>query len=592
MCRSNAQGGRRCRGGKCAESRRARQRAYQARKRAAAKAQASVAVSDVDAFVERITGVIPGDRSSWTGVFADLKPAIPLIEPNPEDEGRGVYVNGSVAPWHVHNTLNALRDGGRFALLDTPLTDADREEIAGLSPAEMSERVAALRDHFGATLSVSMADKHHEHELAERVTLYMGDVTNTWLDGQTAEQLEYAREFMDRFEETRNDLDVRQAECLSEMEKLKEIADPDEQRERRMAVYAKRAVISDERAALRKGFDAHAKSVADARADALVTLMSQTVGTSEAVPVAEFTGSKKALAANLGEVERFFPDSWKHNTLSLRPLVIRQSSARAHYCGNSPVKQQHFAYMESDAQQFTDSMTPVPVVMKSRRRYEEVETLSGGDPDNPSHVAIMEEERDRLNQLDADWLATQNKRYLNTRRRSKPRWEVFTNGEGCLALRETFPSGTKTVGYEAVIRVDKGSKSTLTHELAHRMEHANPYLHAVCAEFVRRRSTDENGVRERPIRYYRDTEPVYKDNLINAYMGKMYSDKHNEVLSTGMEMLMHGRFGAGIGLGMSGESYVREDPDMKGRLAADQEHLNLITGLLVSAPSTDEDTGN
>lgn len=55
---------------------------------------------------------------------------------------------------------------------------------------------------------------------------------------------------------------------------------------------------------------------------------------------------------------------------------------------------------------------------------------------------------------------------------------------------------------------------------------------------------------------------------------------------------MHGRFGAGIGLGMSGESYVREDPNMKGRVAADQEHLNLITGLLISAPLDSEDTGN
>ena len=589
MCRSKDKGGRRCNGASCAESRRARQRAYQARVRAARKTasalHAAQETSPVTDLLSRISGA--HDRSSWTGAFASLKPALPVQSPRPGEDGQGIYVNGKVAPIHIHRSLEELRNDGRFDVLNTPLTDEDREELASLPADEMGVRLSALRDHFGTTLTVSMADKHHDVELAETVTRYMGDVTSAWVDGQSSEQLNAAREFAQVFAAENASLSDRISRLSAEVDACD---DPVRKREIQRDGLEECTRIAEKKNALTREMSAHAQAVAKARASAMVQLMGQTVGSSEEIPVSEISGKKRVLQANLGEVEAYFPDSWKQNTLNLRPLAIRASKARAHYSGASPVKVQHHIAYEADTARYADYEFPTPVFVPSRRRYEDVQVLVGGDPDNPDHVAIMEQERDRLNTEDAAWISSQDKRHMTPRRKAKPRWEVFTNAHGFLALRETFPRGYRVERYESVIRVDD-SKSTLTHELSHRMEAANPHLRAVCEEFVRRRSTDENGERETPIRYYKDKEPVYKDNLINAYMGKMYKDKHTEVLSTGMEMLMHGEFGAGTGMGTSSGTYTREDSDTKERIASDKEHLDLIMGLLVSAALVDENTG-
>lgn len=538
----------------------------------------------METFIERfVVTQTGGDRSGWEGVFAGLKPAMPILSPDPDDYGSGVYVEGRPSPHHLNRTMEALEADGRFSILDTSLTDADKAEIAVLNSYEAGQRINALRDHLNAAFTVSMADQHQHRARAEQVARYMGDVTNAWVEGQISEQLEMAEEFSKTFAQESAELDTRHAEAKEMLARARESNDPEQRRE----AFSKLSEVSSERAALAISMNTFAKSVAQARAAALTDLMTSTVSSYEPVPVGDIAGQKKALGTNLAEVSSLFPDAWKHNTLGLSPLIIRPSKARAHYCANSPVRKQGYAAYVSDIASSADYSTPTSTVIPSRRRYEDVETLMGGDPDNPEHVNIMEKERDRLNELDKQWIAGQNKRFLNSRRKAPPRWEVFTNDYGVLALRETFPSGMRTVGYESVIRVDT-DKSTLVHELSHRMEDGNPHLRAVCEEFIRRRTTDENGVQESPTRYAKDTEPVFKDELTHTYIGKMYPRKHTEVLSIGMEMLMYGKFGAGIGLASANESHLRKDPSNEARVAPDQEHMNLIMGLLMSAPRTED----
>lgn len=538
----------------------------------------------IDTLTARVTG---GDRAGWTGVFAELKPPIPMPEPDPT--GRGEYVNGSVCPLHMKAAMEALEADGRFDLLDKPLTDAERAEIAGLDAMQAGQRLNALRDHFNASFVVSSAGEHPYNDRAEQVARYIGDVTNTWVEAQVSEQLEMADQFLtETYTKEMASLNTRQAEARAQMDAALKETDYELKGKLRGDAFRAQAEISNEKAALGKALDTFSKSIAQARAAALTDLMATTVSSHEPVPVGDIVGQKKALGASLSEASAMFPDSWKQNTLGLSPLIVRASKARAHYCANSPVKKKSFAAAADATVEYAAVTAPSPVVIMSRRRREDMEILVGGYPNNPEHVALMEKERERLNAEDRQWIAENTNRYLATNRKADPRWEVYTNSQGVLALRETFPCGMRTVGYESVIRVDD-SKSTMVHELAHRMEDGNPHLRAVCEEFVRRRTTDDNGERERPTRYYRDKEPVFKDHLTHAYIGKMYSKKHTEVLSMGMEMLMFGKYGGGYGLSTVTDSkYMNPISEDESRVTKDPEHMNLIMGLLLSAKHPSE----
>ena len=536
----------------------------------------------VDALTARVTG---GDRAGWTGVFAELKPLITMPEPDPN--GRGEYVNGSVCPLHMKAAMEALEADGRFDLLDKPLTDAERAEIAGLDAMQAGQRLNALRDHFNASFVVSSAGEHPYNDRAEQVARYIGDVTNTWVEAQVSEQLEMADQFLtETYTKEMASLNTRQAEARAQMDAALKESDYELRRDGGIAANRALSEIFNEKAALGKALDTFSKSIAQARAAALTNLMATTVSSHEPVPVGNIIGQKKALGASLSEASSMFPDSWKQNTLSLSPLIVRASKARAHYCANSPVKKKSFTAYTDDTAEYATGDAPSPVVITSRRRREDVEILVGGDPNNPEHVALMEKERERLNAEDRQWISENMNRYLASSRKADPRWEVYTNSQGVLALRETFPCGMRTVGYESVIRVDD-NKSTMVHELAHRMEDGNPHLRVVCEEFIRRRTTDDNGVQERPIRYFRDKEPVFKDHLTHAYIGKMYPKKHTEVLSMGMEMLMFGKYGGGYGLSpVTNTKHMTPSSENESRVTKDQEHMNLIMGLLLSAKHT------
>lgn len=553
MCRARSEGGRRCRGGKCAVSRRERQRRYAARVRSAKRAVAS------QSGLSALRGI-----PSLTELGEDY---IALLRNR--DNG-----DEHILSMREQLVLEEMEKSGRFSILDTPLSEDDREKIAAMSLDEVRDQISALRDHLHTDLLVGKSHEYFYTRRAEQAVRFIGDVTNTWLDAQIGEEMSTAQEFFDTFDEELSSLNARREAVKEDMGSLDDSI--------RRAAYEVNQMVSNEKAALSTSCDTFAKYVASARMSVFVKLLDASVGSSKEFPVGEITGQKKVFKDNLDAAAKLFPDSWKEKTERLDPLTIRFSEARAHYAARSPIIKHAYVAVETHEAEMVDSDVPILVSVSSKRRYgEKVAVHMGGDPDNEEHVKMLNIECANMNWHDSKWMK-ENRQSAYGRWTGKPRWEVYTNVHGKLALRETFRRGNQITGYESVIRVDK-SRSTLVHELAHRLEHGNPQLRAVCAQFIRRRTTDESGEQEAPTKYFRDKEPVYKDKLVHRYMGKMYDSRHTEVLSTGMEMMFFGRFGAGFGMGTEISKDYREDPVHPGRLASDRDHLNLIAGLLMSA---------
>lgn len=135
---------------------------------------------------------------------------------------------------------------------------------------------------------------------------------------------------------------------------------------------------------------------------------------------------------------------------------------------------------------------------------------------------------------------------------------------------ETHPEIRTNSGQRLVEGVS-GTFATSTHEMTHRMEHAVPQIAVMQREFLRRRTTTPAGEREEAKNIYPDqrgarAEVGYEDNFPLHYAGKVYSSvkghddgHHYELLSTGSEALFAGEHGGYVGLGSPLERYSRDD---------------------------------
>ena len=102
------------------------------------------------------------------------------------------------------------------------------------------------------------------------------------------------------------------------------------------------------------------------------------------------------------------------------------------------------------------------------------------------------------------------------------------------------------------------ARATATHELTHRLEHANHQLGYLEEAFLRRRCRDENGQLRpaRPIAHMR-SERARDGGFVNPYVGKVYpTTTFHEVLSTGTEAVFSGSYG-----GLVGRFGEKMDPD-------------------------------
>lgn len=90
---------------------------------------------------------------------------------------------------------------------------------------------------------------------------------------------------------------------------------------------------------------------------------------------------------------------------------------------------------------------------------------------------------------------------------------------------------------------------TALHEFGHRAEHMNPAITELEEAFLLRRTTGEDGQRDKLTNLYlSNRERGRSDSFADKYMGKEYNNGYREVLSTGMEGIFAGAFGSLAGI--------------------------------------------
>lgn len=534
MCRSKAHGGRRCRGGKCAESRRARQRAYQARKRSERKQlEQHKSTSPLSTSLKSpITdsALRESDSLYVKHLFEDLESA----------------ADTDVSKWQKKQSRDNFRANrrlavmemmvreGRFDILDYELSDDDRARIQGMSAVEFQRMLGGVRDHLDVDTVVN--DYGHSGTIGddpgERTVRFIGELANIWLDGQTAAQLSAYRDDVAHFN-----------------------GDGDQ----------------------KTSFFDHSRRIAAARREAVSSALSE-LGTSAEVK-ASISTQKRKIGAHLREVSKLYPDAWKRSVdENCNELRIYASEARAHYKESAQVT--HKAWHDNGTHTllrgtFTEptEVTLNPYFDGTTDRKDHVTVAVGGDPNNPEHVSSNNTAAETLNaKLSEMKLYVGGKKWYAQASESV-RYEPVVTEDGTLGIKQ---QKFHAEGRESVIRTPEDDPSTLAHELAHRMEWGNEHIRALEARFLSRRAGDEEATS-----YHSDEQDFYADHFTNTYIGKVYNHGTREVLSVGMEMLFYGDNGAGVGAELPYDSYTRKGDD--GRTVEDRDHLNFVLGLLFSA---------
>ena len=114
------------------------------------------------------------------------------------------------------------------------------------------------------------------------------------------------------------------------------------------------------------------------------------------------------------------------------------------------------------------------------------------------------------------------------------------------------------------------ARRTATHELTHRLEHANPQLGHLEAAFLERRSHDEEGRPKALIPINGMHREWARDGgFVHPYIGKVYpTQTFHEVLSTGTEAVFGGAYGGLVG---------------RGDERSDADHRAFVLGCLAAA---------
>lgn len=582
MCRDIEHGGRRCpQTPSSVANRRARQRRYMARKREKAKALKAAEQQAAAEFTARFA-----EAQTLAPINTPLfgQALLPVIDPR----ARGIVPEHQTSAFAAVAVIDEMRAQKRFDILDDELDDVQRERIAALSADELTAELTALRDHLCVDTLIGGVDRHGETVLAEKASRRVGDVALTWVNAALREQRDAALATRARAAEKIVSSEARRAELMEQRRNMARFTS-----DAASQWYSELDAAGEQRTQAVSELTAQASEFVRARADALSTLVDTVVGSSAEVGTGKFTGAGiRANRAALKDAAARYPDAWKAASDAMEPMTVLGIGprGRASYSHRAAVKGQTWATWAAPDGPGEPGDVPelrATGVSWLRHRYPDldvpqtghyIDVLIGGDPDNPDHVAANAAEVERLNAADAKYRESHpRKRWMKT-----TRWRSDVRN-GRLTVVEEIDAGKGVVGYEPRMRVNPKDPSDTTHELGHRMEVANPHLARVCREFVRRRASDDNGDMPRPIRYRRDKQDVYPDNFVSAYVGKLYGDApHTEVLTTGMEALFHGRYGAGEGLGTATDDYDRSDGSKM--LAADRDHLNMVLGLLLTAP--------
>lgn len=261
-------------------------------------------------------------------------------------------------------------------------------------------------------------------------------------------------------------------------------------------------------------------------------------------------------------IQKVFPTAWIQNSNAMGEVILKESPKRAHY-NFQAVHRKRVREVHTEQEVRRASWKPDPRDITKK----EWKIIDPGADYNEWEGPVYEQYRSgwRSYSWDAD--------------KGQPKGSGWVKGEHVV---ETYKDGKFVAEYEegwfrkmsslktveektqAEIRLmksrDAEADHVAVHEFAHRCEDSNPHLKVLEERFLARRTTNDDGTREKLVRYGtgNPAEYVREDNFVNIYMGKQYEQDNREILSMGSEAVFNGTNGGLLGIGTQ-----RKDPEMR-----------------------------
>lgn len=266
--------------------------------------------------------------------------------------------------------------------------------------------------------------------------------------------------------------------------------------------------------------------------------------------------SSKPARTAFNEASNLYPTDWITQHNQHPPAIAKISKRRAHY-SHQATQTKRQRQPITDITQYPETTVTTSTTPITRDDPDWREALFA-DPNQPQY---------RRTHYEPAW---------HTHRRAteppapKPRgngWELYTDSSGETIWRrpeyrmritsiDTIPELTTNHDPNPIIEHHSSTLATCSHELAHRFEYTVPGVSELERGFYRHRTRNETSHTRL---YDNSDEYAYPDSFPAAYMGKDYSinrtnNRAYELLSCGMEALHSGKYGALLGVG-------RYDPD-------------------------------
>jgi hypothetical protein len=590
MCRSIADGGRRC-----PSSSPAYRSAYRKAQRAAQQARASI-------IGEGGTFEIPSDHV-W----------------NPE-QLNAVAQDVSFLTDHKHHNQS-------YAQLLNNVTEENRERYDAMYGTEVIDAALRLKDQMGKDTVVEAAEAAVVQvgyivatEAEKRAGVSVGRLpaqgevfrqqTNEDLDdiqaeleelyGQEEAEQQAARHKIDQAikhsenMEKRyglNSYDAMQArgQINEARQELRDLINQPENEQRRSRIYTLQGRQQQLRHDLARGFyQADQSESLTKLSDAYVETLSELRDLGGDTTWHKRTSKKSAEAFQ--QVAEIYPSDWIDQHNAGPAVYARISKRRAHYADRRYLEKKK--RVRSQQVKLFDSEREFDTSPFGRNRYDsgQISWREATDEEREAAGAAPFQEV----MVEEHWEVRRMRYGGDVSEFDQPKgsnWEMYRteHGEGDLVWRrpqhrmETVEAEiapeitTNPSSYQTVDPAQRGdgdsnvSYSTSTHEMAHRFEKVVPGIGEMEEAFLKRRTTAESGKREDLVDLYpgsRAREVARPDDFVNAYIGKEYGRKNShEVLSVGVESVFAGRNGGLVGA---------------GRYDADTDHRAFVLGTLAT----------
>lgn len=588
MCRSIADGGRRC-----PSSDPAYRAAYRKARRAANTARAAV-------IGEGGTFEIPADHvwepEHLNGVAQDISlltdyrhhdqsyaQLLNLVTEENRERYDAMYGKEAVdAALRLKDQMGkpTVMEAAEAAVIQVGYTVAtEAEQRAGVSVARLPAQGEVFRSQTSAELDEIQA------ELEE---LYGHEET-----GQQAarNKIDQAIKHSENMEKRYglNSYDARQArgQINEARQELRDLMDRPENQQLRSRMYELKDRQQRLRHDLARGFyEANQAESLTKLSDAYVETLAELRNLGGDTTWNDRTTKKSAAAFQ--QVAEIFPSDWIDQHNAGPAVYARVSKRRAHYADRRYLEKKK--RVRSESIRIFDTEDDFEMGRFGKGRYDDgTVTWREATEEERQHAAPFQ-----TVMVQEHWQTGTN-RYGGDVDPNRPpkgnHWELYRtdHGEGTLIWRrpqhrmqtveaEVAPEiTTNPLGYGTPDPAQRGdattqvSFSTSAHEMSHRFEKVVPGIGDMEEAFLKRRTTHENGEREDLIDLYpgnRVREVARPDSFVTSYIGKEYGRKNShEVLSVGVEAVFSGKYGGLVGA---------------GRYEADTDHRAFVLGAMAT----------